>query len=84
MDRRVATALTALGWRSASDEPAEAVAPTISLLLAAFARHCDRARLRRGIAEHLRQHAHALDGGGAAAAAWEPMATELMTRCGVG
>jgi hypothetical protein len=77
---RVATVLDALGWRSASEMPTASVAPGIALMLEAFGRHGDMARLRRGIAEHLRQHAHALDGSHSPTAAWEPTAAELIAR----
>lgn len=77
---RVAAALDAIGWRAASDEPAAAVAPGVVALLAAHARHGDPACTRRAIAEHLRAHAHALDGSGTPVSAWEPTAAELMRR----
>lgn len=41
-------------------------------------RHRDIAQLRRNVAIHLRQHAHALDGSGASTAAWEPAAAQLL------
>lgn len=79
--RRVATALAAIGWRSASDAPAEEVAVGISLMIAACVRrHRDLALLRRNVARHLHQHAHTLDGSGAGVAAWEPAAAQILER----
>ncbi|HEU5175110.1 MAG TPA: hypothetical protein VFT96_10190 [Gemmatimonadaceae bacterium] len=79
--RRVATALAAIGWRSASDAPAEEVAAGISLMIAACVRrHRDLALLRRNVARHLHQHAHTLDGSGAGVAAWEPAAAQVLER----
>ena len=79
--RRVAAALAAIGWRSASDAPAEEVAVGISLMIAACVRrHRDLAVLRRNIARHLHQHAHTVDGSGAGVAAWEPAAAQILER----
>lgn len=77
---RVAAALDDLGWRAASDVPAAEVAPMVVAHLAAYSRHGDLARCRRGIAEELRRHAHALDGSLSSVADWEPMASAVARR----
>lgn len=79
--RRVAGILDSLGWRSASDAPASDVAPEIALMIRACVRgHRQLDALRRSVAEALRRYSHALDGSGAAAAAWAPFATQLLDR----
>ena len=80
-ERRIASILRQLGWQSASDEPAEAVAPALAMLMDACARgHHDLRRLYRDLAAQLRAHAHALDGGSSSASAWEPLAVALVDR----
>jgi hypothetical protein len=79
--RDLAAILDQLGWRSASDVPASAVAPEIAMMVGACVRgHRDIVRLRRGIAECLRRHSHPLDGSGTSVAAWEPFAAQLLGR----
>lgn len=80
-ERRLSAALAAIGWRAASDEPAESVARELAGIVRAGVRgHRDLARLRREIAECLRRHAHHLDGSSAAPGAWEPAATDVLAR----
>lgn len=79
--RHVAAILGTLGWRAASDAPAEEVAPRIAQLIAACAHgRRDLGALRRDVADQLRRYAHALDGGLAPVFAWEPTAAQLIAR----
>ena len=81
LGRDLGTILDQLGWRSASEVPASAVAPEIAMMVGACVRgHRDIVRLRRGIAECLRRHSHPLDGSGTSVAAWEPFAAQLLGR----
>lgn len=79
--RRVAGILDSLGWQSASDAPATAVAPEIALMIRACVRgHRQVDTLRRNVAEVLRRYSHALDGSGTSVAAWAPFAAQLLDR----
>ena len=80
-ERRLAGSLDALGWQSASDAPASAVAPELAMMIRACVRgHRDVDQLRRAIADCLRRHSHPLDGSGTSASAWEPFARQVIMR----
>lgn len=79
--RRIAGILDSLGWQSASDAPAAAVAPEIAMMIRACLRgHRQLDALRRSIAEALRRYSHPLDGSGTSVAAWTPFAAQLLDR----
>lgn len=79
VQHRLASAVSAIGWRAASDAPAEEVASRLAPALGACARgHRDLKRLRREMAECLRQFAHPLDGSSAGTAEWEPTAARII------
>jgi hypothetical protein len=79
--RRLAGILDSLGWQSASDAPAAAVAPEIALMIRACVRgHRQLDTLRRNVGEVLRRYSHPLDGSGTSVAAWAPFAAQLLDR----
>jgi len=79
----VASALQAIGWRSASDVPAGVVAAELDhVFAAARAANWGAPRLRAAVAECLRMHAHALDGSSSSVTAWYPTASEIMRKVG--
>ena len=76
---RLSRVLDSIGWRSASDVPAEEVAGELAPIVGACVHgHRDLATLRRAMAECLRQHAHLLDGSASARAEWEPAAAQII------
>ena len=84
-EQRLAAALASIGWRAASDAPAEEVAPELAMIVAACVeRHQSMATLYAGIANCLWQHAHHLDGGAAARSEWEPAAIAVVDRYAAG
>jgi len=79
VQHRLARAVSAIGWRAASDASAEEVAARLAPTLGACVRgHRDLRRLRRDMAECLRQYAHPLDGSAAGTAEWEPTAARII------
>jgi hypothetical protein len=77
--QRIASALEAIGWRAASDTPAEEIAGDLFLIVVACVDgHRDLATLRRDVAEFLRMHAHHLDGSAPAREDWEPAAARFI------
>lgn len=81
VDRRLAGALASIGWRAASDLPAEELAPQLRLIVdRALRTHRDLPTLRRELAQFLMRHAHTLDGGQAHPSQWEPAASQLLSR----
>lgn len=80
-ERRLAGLLDALGWQSASDAPASAVAPELAMMIRACVRgHRDVDQLRRAVADCLRRYSHPLDGSGTSVSAWEPFARQVIVR----
>jgi hypothetical protein len=72
-------ALEAIGWRAASEEPAEDVAAELALILGeSVGGGRDLVRLRRDVADCLRQYAHVLDGSAPAREDWEPAAARII------
>lgn len=79
VQHHLASAVSAIGWRAASDAPAEEVAAPLAAILGACVRgHRDLRRLRREMAECLRQYAHPLDGSSSGTAEWEPTAARII------
>jgi hypothetical protein len=79
IQHRLAHALDIIGWRAASDMPAEDLATDLSLILSAcVGGHRDLLTLRRDIAACLWQFADHLDGSSAAREDWEPAATRII------
>lgn len=79
VERRLAAALAAIGWRAASDLLPEELAPELRLLVdRCLDHHRDLARLRREVAGFLRANAHPLDGSHAHVSQWEPAALQLL------
>lgn len=79
VQHRLVLALEAIGWRAASDVPADDVAPRLASTIGACLRQRGDVRmLRRELAECLRQYAHPLDGSSASRAEWEPAATRII------
>ncbi|MBA3889018.1 MAG: hypothetical protein H0X64_00655 [Gemmatimonadaceae bacterium] len=79
--RRIAGILDSLGWQSASDAPAAAVAPEVAMMVRACVRgHRQLDTVRRNVAELLRRHSHPLDGSGTSVAGWTPFAAQLLDR----
>jgi len=78
-EHRAAGALDAIGWRAASDMPAEELAGDLVLIVVACVKgHRDLAKLRRDVADCLRMHAHHLDGSASAREDWEPAAARFI------
>lgn len=84
-EQRMATVLNALGWQSASDIPAAEVAELLALIVErGLSARQEFTRLVSAVADCLRTHAHALDGGQGAAADWIPMATSVLAKYATG
>ena len=77
--RRLTNAVATIGWRAASDTPAEVVASRLADIIEACVNgHRDWATLLRDVAECLRQHADHLDGSSPSRSEWEPAALQVI------
>lgn len=77
--RRLTNAIATIGWRAASDTPAEEVATRVAAAIEACIHgHRNWDALRTDVAECLRQHAYHLDGSSAGRGEWEPAATQVI------
>jgi hypothetical protein len=79
IQHRLARALDTIGWRAASDTPAEDIASDLALIIDGCVHgHRDLVTLRGDIAACLWQHADHLDGSSAARDDWEPAAARII------
>lgn len=77
--QRLTNAVATIGWRAASDTPAEVVADRLAdVVEACLNGHRDWDMLRVDVAECLRQHADHLDGSSASRSDWEPAAVQVI------
>ena len=77
--RRLTSAVASIGWRAASDTPAELVANRLAdVIEACVTGHRNWDTLRVDVAECLRQHADHLDGSSTSRSEWEPAALQVI------